>query len=236
MSEPRATALAHVATKLLYVEDDRDCRELLADTFVDAGFDVTAVASAEGGLGALAASHYDIVVTDYNLTGETGAWLLSEASSNGYLENTAALVLTSEQTPAGVDGYRVLRKPVPVGRLLAIIGDAVGELLPSSIVTVGAPPPAELELVLYVSRDSQESQTAIRNVHRALKAFDPGSFRLTIVDVAHGGEGSFEALEGDHVIVTPTLVRKKPGPRSSIVGTLSPRGALEEFLRLGRLA
>ena len=91
MTEHRPTALEHLDTKLLYVEDDRDCRELLEGTFVDAGFDVTAVASAEHALAVLGDSHYDIIVTDYNLTGETGAWLLSQASSRGYLDNTAAL-------------------------------------------------------------------------------------------------------------------------------------------------
>lgn len=232
--ERRATRFDPLATKLLYVEDDRDCRELVAETFVDAGFDVTAVPSAERALDALANMHFDIIVTDYNLTGETGAWLLSNASSKGYLENTAALVLTSEREPAGVDGYRVLRKPIAIGSLLAIIADAIGEILPMPIVTVGAPPPVEMELVLYVTSTSQESQSAIRNVHRALKPIDPKRFRLTIVDVAHGGDETwFQALEEDRVIVTPTLVRKKPGPKTWIVGTISPADAVEQLLVRG---
>lgn len=223
-----------LATKLLYVEDDRDCRELVAGTFVEAGFDVTAVSSAERALDALADMHFDIVVTDYNLTGETGAWLLSNASSKGYLENTAALVLTSERQPPGVDGYRVLQKPIALGSLLAIIADAVGEILPTPIVTVGAPPPAELELVLYVTSTSLESQTAIRNVHRALKPIDPHRFRLTIVDVAKGGDEAWcQELEDDHVIVTPTLVRKKPGPKTWIVGTISRADAVEQLVVRG---
>lgn len=230
-----ATPLENLATRLLYVEDDDDWREMLAGTFVDAGFEVTAVASAERALSALAETHYDVVVTDYNLTGETGAWLLSQASSNGYLANTAALVLTSEQAPPGVDGYRVLKKPVPVGQLLAIIGDAVGDLLPSAIVTVGAAPAGDLELVLYVSSGSHESQTAIRNIHRALKPVDAMRYRLTIVDIANADDAWFEGLEEDHVIVTPTLVRKKPGPRASMVGTLSPATVLEDFLQPARL-
>lgn len=230
-NERHTEGLGCLATKLLYVEDDRDCRELVAGTFVDAGFDVTAVESAERALDALAATHYDIVVTDYNLTGETGAWLLSSASSNGYLENTAALVLTSERRPAGVDGYRVLRKPIALGSLLAIIADAVGEPLPNAIVTVGAPPPAELELVLYVTSSSRESQTAIRNVNRALKRVEPHRFTLTIVDVEKGGDECwYQALEDDRVIVTPTLVRKTPGPKTWIAGTLSPPEALEQLI------
>jgi hypothetical protein len=66
---------------------------------------------------------------------------------------------------------------------------------------------AELDLVLYVTGTTQESHEAIRNVHRALKPFDKRRFRLTIVDVANGGDEEWcRNLEADRVIVTPTLV------------------------------
>jgi CheY-like chemotaxis protein len=223
--------LDHLATKLLYVEDDDDFREMVSGTFVGAGFDVTAVSSAESALGLLAGSHFDVVVTDYNLTGATGAWLLSSAASKGYLEGTAALVLTSERCPEGVEAYRVLRKPIAIGALLSSIADAVGDLLPQSVVSVGAPPPAEVELVLYVTATSQESHVAIRNLHRALKRYDPRRFRLTIIDVANASDDAlYEKLERDRVIVTPTLVTQKPGPKTWIVGSLTPIDAVEAML------
>lgn len=78
---------------------------------------------------------------------------------------------------------------------------------------------------------SQESRTAIRNVRRALKPFDEKRFRLTIIDVAKGGdEDWYQSLDQDRVIVTPTLVKRKPGPKTWIVGTLSPIAAVEEML------
>ena len=83
-------------------------------------------------------------------------------------------MLTSERRPAGVDQYKVLRKPVDFGSLLATISDAVGQILPAAVVSVGAPRAAELELVLYVTSTSQESHKAIRNLHRALES---GSIR-----------------------------------------------------------
>ena len=219
-------------TKLLYVEDDDDLRDIIAEAFMGAGFDVTAVSSAETALEHLQIAHYDMVVTDYNLTGETGAWLLQNASSKGYLAKTAAIVLTSERKPAGVDGYKVLRKPVDFAILLATIGDALGPILPADPVVIPAPPrPAELELVLYVTSTSLESHKAIRNLHRALKPYEKDRVRLTIFDVANGGdEAWYQSLEGDRIIVTPTLVRKKPGPKTWIVGTLSPIDAVEEML------
>lgn len=225
------TQLERLPSKLLYVEDDDDLRDMIAGTFVDAGFEVTPVNSAEGALEHLTKAHFDIVVTDFNLIGKTGAWLLQQASAGGRLEGTVVIVLTSERSPPGVEGYRVLRKPIDFGTLLATIAEAVGHILPARVVNIGAPRPAELELVLYVTTTSQESHKAIRNVHRALKRFDESRFRLTIVDVAHGGDDEwYQGLEDDRVIVTPTLVRHTPSPKTWIVGTLSPSEALDDLL------
>jgi DNA-binding response OmpR family regulator len=230
--EPATLGIAQLPTRLLYVEDDDDLRDMIALEFVDAGFDVTAVSSAETALEELQRSGYDILLTDYNLTGETGRWLLEQASLKGLLQQTAAMVLTSERSPAGVSGYKVLSKPIDFGVLLATISDAIGRLLPAQpVVNLGAPPPAELELVLYVTSTSQDSHKAIRNLHRALKPYDPHRFRLTIVDVAHGGDDAwYQGLEEDRIIVTPTLVRRRPGPKTWIVGTLAPIDAVEQLL------
>jgi CheY-like chemotaxis protein len=226
-----AVALERLPNQLLYVEDDEDLREMIASTFVDAGFEVTAVSSAEEALEILGTAHFDVLVTDYNLTGETGAWLLQNASSQGHLARTAALMLTSERDPAGVEGYRVLRKPTDFAILLAAIGEALGKILPAPVVRLGAPRATEIELLLYVTSTSQDSHKAIRNVHRALQRYDAERYRLTIVDVANGGdEDWYQSLEQDRVIVTPTLVKRRPGPKTWIVGTLAPGDAVERML------
>lgn len=223
--------LDRLPTKLLYVEDDDDVREIIAGALVEAGFEVTAESSAESALERLRTAHYDILVTDFNLTHETGGWLLQSASSKGYLERTAAYLLTSERHPPGVEGYKVLRKPIDLGVLLATIGTAAVQPPTESTLSLGAPLPVELELVLYVTSDAQESQKAIRNLHRALIPYDASRFRLTIFDVANGGDDAwYQSLEEDRIIVTPTLVRKSPGPKTWIVGTLAPKAALEHLL------
>jgi len=223
--------LEHLPNRLLYVEDDEDLREMMTTALADAGFEVTPVGSAESALEQLATSQFDIVLTDYNLTGETGAWLLENAAEKGYLERTAAIVLTSERHPAHVEGYRLLRKPADFGVILATISEAVGALLPAGVVRVGAPQPTELELVLYVTSTSQESHKAIRNMHRALKPYDKNRYRLTIIDVANGGDDAwYQGLDEDRVVVTPTLVRKKPGPKTWIVGTFSPIEPVDRLL------
>ncbi len=227
----RAPILDGLPTKLLYVEDDDDLRDMVAGAFIDAGFEVTAVSSAESALEELGTSHYDIIVTDYNLDAANGVWLLENASARGYLERTAALMLTSERRPPGAERYQVLRKPIDFGVLLSKISEAVGDLPLDSMVSHGAARPAELELVLYVTSTSQDSQKAIRNLHRALKPFDGTRIRLTIVDVATGGDDAwYQGLEDDRIIVTPTLVKKTPGPKTWIVGTLAPIEAVEYML------
>jgi CheY-like chemotaxis protein len=223
--------LDRLPTRLLYVEDDDDVREIIAGALVDAGFDVSAQASAEAALEQLCATHFDILVTDFNLPHETGGWLLQKAAAEGYLAGTAAYVLTSERHPPGVEGYTVLRKPIDFGVLLATIGSAAVRPPIKPAVNLEPPLPAELELVLYVTSEAQESQVAVRNLHRALAPYDARRVRLTIVDVAHGGDDAwYESLEEDRIIVTPTLVRKRPGPKTWIVGTLTPNTALEQLL------
>jgi CheY-like chemotaxis protein len=223
--------LSGLPTRLLYVEDDEDLRELIARVLVEGGYEVTPVASAETALEELGRTHFDGVLTDYNLPRENAAWLLEQARSRRYLEKTAVVVLTSERKPAGVDGHTVLQKPVDVAVLLGTLGDAVGQqTLPVST----APPddaPVELDLVLYVTKGSQESHKAIRNLHRVLKPYDPSRIRLTIFDVtAKGDEDCSRWLDEDRVIVTPTLVKKRPLPKTWIVGTLSPIGAVEDLV------
>lgn len=227
----------HHAIKLLYVEDDQDFRELVAERFVRAGFDVTAVEDAQRALEELGGGQYDVVVTDYNLPVENGAWLLSNAASQGLLERTAAVVLTSEKHPAGVERYRVLDKLIAIGTLLTNIAAALGERPAEARVRCGPTPVAELEIVLYVTATSQESHSALRNLRRALSRYDAALYRLTIVDVASAiDEEHCEQLEEDGVIVTPTLVVHKPGPKTWIVGSLAPIDAVETLLTsvLGR--
>ncbi|MBO9569208.1 MAG: PIG-L family deacetylase [Cellulomonas iranensis] len=65
--------------RALVLEDDLDAAELLRLTLVRAGFDVDVVGTTEAALaalGALARGHYDVLVTDIQLPGESGLKLL----------------------------------------------------------------------------------------------------------------------------------------------------------------
>lgn len=114
-----------LARELLYVEDDEDLRTLVTGVLRSGGFETTPVSSAEEALEELRTSTFDIMVTDYNLTGENAAWLLRHAVGEGLLDHTAALIMTSESRPAGVEGFPILRKPVVTGQLIAAIRSAI---------------------------------------------------------------------------------------------------------------
>ncbi len=218
-------------TRLLYVEDDDDLRGMIAETLVDAGFVVTPVPSAEAAMASLRSARYDILITDYHLLAASGVWLLETATAEGLLGATAAIMLTSERRPAGAEGYTVLRKPVDIGTLLDAIGTAVGPSIRAAVAIPAPVRPTELDLVLYVTSTSQESLRAIRNLDRALTPYDRARYSLTVIDVAHGGDDAwYEALEVDRIIVTPTLVKKAPGPKTWIVGTLTPNEAVKQML------
>lgn len=226
-----------VRPRILYLEDDEDIRELLADLLRDAGYDVTALGTAEAALSALREQpRFELLLTDFRLPAENADWLLARAVEEGLLESTPVIVLTGERHPPGVvEVFHVLQKPVDVGLLLSHIARCVERKAPI------APPIGEgarIWLRLYVS-SSMESLNAERHL-RALLAntIDEGSGQrlrdlvvLTVFDVTATSPEMFDAIEEDRVIVTPTLVRRAPGGRASFLGDCSQRGVVETMLR-----
>ncbi len=109
--------------KVLLVEDDGDSRELLAE-LLELDFDVITAADGVAGLRAFEDDHPDVVVTDESLPGMCGTALAQEVKSR---QPKAGVVLVSGYT--NVDAGHcdvVLRKPVDVERLSALVG-SLGE-------------------------------------------------------------------------------------------------------------
>lgn len=221
-----------VRTKLLYVEDHEDLRELIAQALGDAGYDVTAVGAAEEALRELQAGTFDVLLTDYNLPGKDGAWLLARAEEGGHLATTAAVVLTSEREPRAVGETMTLRKPVDLGVLIEALARALAAVAPEGERDAAAPADADVQLVLYVTGASQESQKAMRNLHRVLSRFDRSRIHLSVVDVTTIDQPASEQLEEDRVIVTPTLVKRAPLPRTWIVGSLVRTEPVREMVAI----
>jgi len=215
--------------RILLVDDDADVSNLMTDLLVGEGYEVVAVRTGESALHALSgAGSFAALVTNYRLPLESGAWLLATASARGLLEGTRAIVLTAESAPQGVEAYRVLHKPVDLDVLL-------GELARAKRATTTVPPPGGaplLELALYVTPSSQLSLRARRNLELVLTRFDCARIRVSILELGNPGDATWTAVcDEDRIVVTPTLVKRRPAPRTWVMGDLSNHRLVEHLIR-----
>jgi KaiB domain len=87
----------------------------------------------------------------------------------------------------------------------------------------------KVDLVLYVSRESQKCQKAIRTIHQVLEQYDSTEVRLVVRDLSNDGGADGDE---DAVVFTPTLVKRGPGPRTWIIGNLEQTDLLVELLEV----
>jgi CheY-like chemotaxis protein len=118
---------------LVLVEDDRDCRDVLAFWFESFGATVIAVGSARAALAELEQSLPDVVVTDISMPDRDGFWLVERirATLAPRGVNVPVIACTgldahaiAERTHlAGFDGY--VTKPVDPATLSACVAEVV---------------------------------------------------------------------------------------------------------------
>ena len=220
------------AARILYVEDDAFVRESVVAALHFEGFQVTAVGSAEDALSALQRDRYALVLTDYVLPGENGAWFLKQADAAGLIDRSRAIVLSGERFPPGVEGYKFLRKPVEFDALIEAIDAVIGAR--SRRDRLGDPLDDEVHVAftLYVTGRSHASQRAIRNIDRCIARHAVTRVRCDVIDILDATKDASigQRLEDDRVIVTPTLVRRLPAPTMWIVGDLSDPAMLDELV------
>ena len=104
--------------KLLYVEDNGDQREALSALLVGEGYHVDVAACAIEGLERLRARRFHLVISDYGLPDQTGAWMLRQAAACGLLDCTETLIVTATADLVDAGATPVLQKPLEVERLL----------------------------------------------------------------------------------------------------------------------
>ena len=109
---------SEVPSRILYVEDNHELRDLLAAVLMTEGYDVVAVPTAEVAWDELNRRAFDLLITDYELPGANGGWLLDAAAAQGLLPAGGAIVVSGAARLA-VGSTLVLRKPVDIDRLLA---------------------------------------------------------------------------------------------------------------------
>jgi circadian clock protein KaiB len=85
-----------------------------------------------------------------------------------------------------------------------------------------------LVMRLYIAGDGPNSVAARNNLQRLLAPYDPATHTLEIVDCLQ--EPLRTLREG--VLVTPTLVRLRPEPIQTIIGSLSDAERVLEALGL----
>jgi CheY-like chemotaxis protein len=218
--------------RILIVDDDDDTRQLLVFA-LGKRYDVVQAANAAAALDVLRAGAVDLVITDYDMPGQTGADLLKRAADEKILGDAASLVVTAHPAPEGVpDEVPLLRKPLDLERLLV----QIRAILPHAETTATVPaasahaPPdgATLDLVLYVSPRSAASARARRRMDEVLAECGSEGIRYEVCDLFKHAESA----ERDRVVFTPTLVKRGPGPRLWIVGDLSADEVVRDLLAM----
>ena len=118
-----------VMANVLVVDDDLACRVLAALLLEHAGHSPTAVASADRALDRLAAAKVDVVLTDLNMPGRSGADLLVLMRERGWSQPVVVMtgsddgVLIARTVELGATS--VLRKPYGTGELEAAVRRAL---------------------------------------------------------------------------------------------------------------
>jgi CheY-like chemotaxis protein len=220
--------------RILLVEDDEDTRQLLAVALEAQAYDVTQAGNAEDGLEALRAARFDMILTDYDLPGKTGAAMLREAGDLGLVHGAATLVVTAHPDPEGVEDATLIRKPLDLEKFLLkirrIFESLSGRPVPAtaSASSSGAAAAVEVELTLYISPTSPPSMKARRNMERMIADFPAARIRFEVLDL----DQEPERAESDNVVFTPTLVKRRPEPRAWFLGDLSDRRVVADLLHM----
>jgi DNA-binding response OmpR family regulator len=223
--------------RILLVEDNDELRRLMRLALEIEGYRVEAVRSAEDGLRSLERERFDLLLTDYTLPGETGAWLLRAASEQQLLRGGTALVVTAQpDAPEIGRDVAVIEKPVNFDEFLPQIrailaqgsGRAVHRTGESSVMP--RPTDAAVELVLYVSPHSLPCRRAVRVMRELLARYDEAQVRFAVRDISADPEHAAV----DRILFTPTLIRRSPSPQVWVLGDLSrPEVVIDLLLMCG---
>jgi CheY-like chemotaxis protein len=229
--------------RILVVDDQDDVRQMLVTALELDGYRVDQASNAVEGLNRLREARYNLVLSDYAMPGDTGAWMLSEASRLHLLGNATAVIITAHPLPQGTTNVAVITKPIDLDSFLDQIRQILGsdpgaEKLQGRAKEFRAPDMSRdqsrfnqdyrVDLVLYVSSASPASIQARRNLERLLSRFEPGQVRWTVRDL----EREPLAGEEDRIAFTPTLVKRFPEPRMWVLGNLREADILADMLRV----
>jgi CheY-like chemotaxis protein len=223
-------------SRILVVEDQEDVRRMLVTALEIEGHLADEASSAPEGLRCLQQKRYNLVLSDYAMPGGTGTWMLHEASRQGLLDGTVALIVTAHPDVRDLADVEVITKPLDldhflgqVNRILAASREpaASGASVPAGRLSGnGRHPP--VELVLYVSSGSPASLQAVNNLLKLLEQFDASQVSFSVCDLGR------DPLAGasDRIAFTPTLVKRYPEPKMWVLGNLKESEIVADLLRV----
>jgi DNA-binding response OmpR family regulator len=229
--------------RVLVVDDDRAFGGFMLAALESRGHDVAWAGCIADALSLLYSSRYDLVLFDLRLPDGSGLELLRDATEEGLLEHTAAVILTGHDFEEP-DDIRVFRKPLDLDPFLNRMDEIVAAAKRRRDRARVKPPAstrevardhsgrsgkhAKIELVLYVSASSEKCNKAMRTVGQVLEQYDARQVKFIVRDLSDGSSSGDE----DAVVFTPTLVKRGPGPRTWIVGNLNQPELLIDLLEL----
>jgi DNA-binding NtrC family response regulator len=119
--------------KVLVVDDEKNQREIYMMILEDAGYDVTTAQSGEHALRLARENKFDLVLTDYKMTGMDGVQLVTELTdvdpSIIVVMMTAHGTVESVKTAMRAGVYDYLEKPVDREQLLKLVETALAGLV-----------------------------------------------------------------------------------------------------------
>jgi CheY-like chemotaxis protein len=224
--------------RILVVEDQDDVRRMLVTALEIDGYAVDEAGNARDGLKRLQQARYNLVLSDYAMPGGTGTWMLHEATRQGLMEGTVALVVTAHPDVSDLPDVEVISKPLDLDSFLAQVRRLLTntaargqqrEVQQQGGMMRGSDRPARhrVEFVLYISSASPASIQARRNLERLLQGFDSSLVKFTVCDLVRDPL----AGEADRIAFTPTLVKRFPEPRMWVLGNLREAEILVDLLR-----
>jgi circadian clock protein KaiB len=85
------------------------------------------------------------------------------------------------------------------------------------------------ELRLYIANATARSTLATENLQSLCEKYLHGLYRLTIIDLMKRPE----LARADEILATPTLVRVRPEPQRTVIGSLSDPQNVLKALEMG---
>ena len=231
--------------RILVIDDDRTFGGFMLAALESRGHEVDWAGCIADGLASLYSSRYDLVIVDLRLPDGSGMQFLRDATEEGVLSDSAAIILTGHDFEEPSD-IRVFHKPLDLDPFLDRMGDIIahtqrrrgGGVKRAMLQREGFNDRQrhgkrqKIELVLYTSPSSEKCQKALRTVRAVLEQYDSAEVRFSICDVSTGSP----LAEADAVVFTPTLVKRGPGPRTWIIGNLDQPELLVDLLEVSGVA